>query len=331
MPRVSVVLPVYNSARTVGRAIRSILAQTLRDIELIVHDDGSTDETCAVINAIDDQRMRYVRGAHAGVSAATNAATELATSPYIARMDADDFAYPHRLEQQLQLLAKKRLDVVGCQVRIVDEMGNRTSSLRRYENWINVETLESDQITALRFVEFPLVNPTLLAKRQYFEHGFAENAFPEDYDLMLSAAAMGLRFGKVAEVLFDWTDHTKRLTRTHSRYSLEAFMNCRRWHLLAGPLRGVDCVDLWGMGSTGKPWLHWLQSQGITVRRGYDVNERKAGTMIHNVPVLLPANLPPADGTPLLIAVGAENARNQILPQIRIRGYVSGHDAWFVA
>ena len=106
-------------------------------------------------------------------------------------------------------------------------------------------------------------------------------------------------------------------------------------HLLAGPLRDVNCVDLWGVGQTGKPWLRWLQARNITVRRGYDIDERKVNEIVHGVCIAHPSEMPRADGRPLVIAVGAEDARKLILPQILSRGvagrYVVGGDAWFVA
>lgn len=331
MPEVSVVLPVFNGARTIARAVRSILDQSLREIELIVLDDGSTDEKVAVVRELRDPRLRLIQCARRGVAATANTATELAVAPFIARMDADDFAYPLRLEKQLQLLHKRNLDVVGCQVRILNESCHVAFSMRRYQHWINEETIEGDQISALRFVEFPLVNPTILARRCYFELGFCDNDLPEDYDLMLRAAAQGMRFGKVDEVLFDWMDHPDSLTRTHSRYTLDAFTRCRQLHLLSGPLRDVRRVDLWGVGQTGKPWLRWLQARNIAVRRGYDINERKVNGIIHGVRIAHPTAMPAADGTPLLIAVGAEGARKLILPHILSRGYVSGGDVSFVA
>jgi glycosyltransferase involved in cell wall biosynthesis len=331
MPEVSVVLPVFNGGRTIGRAVRSILDQTLRDLELIVVDDGSTDDTVAVVRGLPDPRVRLIQCAHRGVVATANAATELAVAPFIARMDADDVSDPLRLEKQLQRLHESNLDVVGCQIRIRDETSQAVNSMRRYERWINTETIEANQISALRFVEFPLVNPTILARRSYFELGFRDTDVPEDYDVMLRAAALGMQFGKVREVLFHWTDHPDRLTRTDSRYSREAFMRCRQSHLLAGPLRGVRCVDIWGVGQTGKPWLRWLRDRKINVRRGYDVNQRKVNEQIHGVRIWHPTDMPVADGTPLIIAVGAEDARRLILPQILRQGYVSGGDAWFVA
>ena len=331
MLEVSVVLPVYNGARSIGRAVRSILDQTLRQIELIVVDDGSTDDTAAVVQGFRDPRLRLIRGPRRNVSAAANLGTEQARAALIARMDADDFAHPQRLEKQRALLERCRLDAVGCQVHIADESGRAVTTMRRYAQWINEETICSEQIAALRFVELPLVNPTILARRSYFELGFRHGDFPEDYDLMLRAAAAGMRIGKVAEVLLDWTRGPASLTHTDTRYAPAAFDRCRRMHLLAGPLWGVRCVDLWGVGRTGKPWLRWLQSQGIEVRCGFDVNPRKLGQRIHGLRVAHPAQMPTADGTTLIIAVGAAGSRQLIGPQLRARGYAPGADAWFVA
>lgn len=335
MPKVSVVLPVFNAAATIARAVQSILNQTLRDIELIVVDDGSTDDTVDIVQQIkhetNDARLKLNKYAHRGVAGAANSGTELAQAPLIARMDADDFAYSTRLQKQLRVLHERNLDVVGCQVHILDASLAASPSMRRYQRWINQETGDESQILALRFVELPLVNPTILARRRYFELGFHSSHLPEDYDLLLRAANQGMRFGKVNEVLLDWTDHPHGLTRTDARYSPAAFMRCRRLHLLHGPLRNVNQVDLWGVGQTGKPWLRWLQTEDIAVRRAYDVSQRRIGARIHGVQISHSSELTPADGVPLIIAVGAEGARQKILPQLQSRNYVVGADAWFVA
>lgn len=331
MNDVSVVLPVFNGAGTIARAIGSILDQTLRQFELIVVDDGSTDGTAEVVRKLADPRIKLVRRSHSGVASAANTALRMTSSPIIARMDADDFAYPRRLEQQLHLLLEQPFAAVGCQVHIVDKCNQSVASMQRYQSWINQETLMSEQISALRFVEFPLVNPTIMGRRAYFELRFANNDLPEDYDLMLRAAARGMRFGKVREVLLDWTDHSERLTRTDRRYTRAAFNRCRRQHLCNGPLSNVDCVDLWGVGQTGKPWLRWLLAEKIDVRSAYDVNQRKLNERIHGVPVMHPDEMATADGTPLVIAVGAAGARELILPHIQSRGFVPGKNAWFVA
>ncbi|MCR9201866.1 MAG: glycosyltransferase [Planctomycetaceae bacterium] len=331
MPQVSVILPVFNAQSTVRRAVCSVLQQSFTDLQVIAVDDGSIDGTLETLGEIDDPRLTVIAAEHQGVCAASNLALEHATGPLVARMDADDICHPEKIARQVQWLTETGCDVVGCQVRIVDTQQQPVASLERYQRWINEETLTSDQIFALRFVELPLVNPTILAKRSYFGSGYQNSDLPEDFDLFLRAAHGELTFAKVPRVLFDWTDSDTRLTRTDGRYSDEAFDECRRSHLLAGPLADVTSVDVWGAGQTGKRWLRWLQGQGISVRQLVEVSPRKIGREIHGVPVIDYQSLPPADGTLMLAAVGADRARQMIWPWLADRGYHIGHDALFVA
>ena len=331
MPAVYVILPVYNAEKTVLRAVTSLLRQTWSDLEVIAVDDGSTDGTADVLDTISDRRFTFLRAPHRGVVEASNLALEQAQADVIARMDADDWSHPARLERQVALLENEQLDAVGCQVRIIDQQGRPVESLQRYQRWINEETLSPTQISALRFVELPLVNPTILARREYFGSGYRDTDLPEDFDLFLTAAARGLRFGKVAAPLFDWMDGPQRLTRNDPRYSDEAFDVCRRRHLLAGPLAARPQIDLWGAGQTGKRWLRWLQSEGIPVRQLLEVSPRKIGQTIHGVPVVDYRDLPTAEGTLLLAAVGADGARTMIWHELKERGYTMGEDVLFVA
>ena len=104
-PLVSVVMPVYNGARDVPRAIASVFDQTFRDFELIVVNDGSQDETAAVLDSMTelaDSRLRVVHlTRNVGVAAAVNHGIGLAQGDYIARHDHDDISRPTRLEQQV--------------------------------------------------------------------------------------------------------------------------------------------------------------------------------------------------------------------------------------
>ena len=99
---VSVVMPAYNAASTIGSAMRSVALQTHRDWELIVVDDGSTDQTAelAAAAAAADRRIRLIRQRNQGVAAARNAGIEAATGRYLAFLDADDTWLPEKLQRQ---------------------------------------------------------------------------------------------------------------------------------------------------------------------------------------------------------------------------------------
>jgi glycosyltransferase involved in cell wall biosynthesis len=103
LPRVSVVVPAYRAVATVGEALASAAAQTLREIEIVVVDDGSDDGTDAVVGALAarDPRIRLLRQENRGVSAARNAGIRAARGEYVAFLDADDLWHPEKLERQL--------------------------------------------------------------------------------------------------------------------------------------------------------------------------------------------------------------------------------------
>lgn len=121
-PTVSVLIGCWNNADTLERAARSILDQTLRDIELIVVDDGSTDNSPAVVESLDDPRVRRLALAHVGISRSLNAGLREARAEVVAIQDADDWSEPQRLERQLAMLEQTPdVAVVGCRMREVDE------------------------------------------------------------------------------------------------------------------------------------------------------------------------------------------------------------------
>src|SRR5207302_689224 len=103
-PLISVLLPVRDGARYLREALASVLAQTLADFELLVVDDGSEDETPAILAGVADGRLRAIRQDRLGLVAALNRGIEEARAPLLARMDADDVSLPERLERQAAYL-----------------------------------------------------------------------------------------------------------------------------------------------------------------------------------------------------------------------------------
>lgn len=126
MPRVSVLIPTWNNEATLGRAIDSILAQTVSDLELLVLDDGSTDSSREIAAAYDDPRIRVLSLPHRGISETLNEGLREARSEVVAVQDADDWSLPERLERELAVLdAEPDVAIVGCLMTEVDSAGNR--------------------------------------------------------------------------------------------------------------------------------------------------------------------------------------------------------------
>jgi glycosyltransferase involved in cell wall biosynthesis len=130
-PRITVLIGAYNHEATLPRAVASMLAQTVEDLELIVIDDGSTDRSVEVAESLaaGDSRARVLpMGENVGIARSLNAALREARAPVVAVQDADDWSEPQRLERQLAVLdAESEVAVVGSRMREVDEAGGELS------------------------------------------------------------------------------------------------------------------------------------------------------------------------------------------------------------
>jgi glycosyltransferase involved in cell wall biosynthesis len=114
-PAVTVLMPAYNAADFISGAIRSVLAQTFTNFELLIINDGSTDDTENIVRSFNDPRIRLINQTNQGISAALNTGLAAAYAACIARFDADDICYPHRLEEQYKFLTEHPDHcIVGC-------------------------------------------------------------------------------------------------------------------------------------------------------------------------------------------------------------------------
>lgn len=123
-PLVSVIIPSYNMARYVGEAIESVLAQTYKNYELIVVDDGSTDNTAEVVKKyLKPQAVSYIHKENKGISVARNTGIKASRGEFIAFLDADDIWLPEKLEHQIKFMDSDKVGIVGCGAYIINEKG----------------------------------------------------------------------------------------------------------------------------------------------------------------------------------------------------------------
>ena len=130
---ISVVLPVYNQEKYVAQTIESVLSQTFADFELLLHDDGSTDGSAAIIRryAAQDARIRASFAPNAGKCEATNRLVEQAQGQWCAFLDADDVMLPERLEKQVAFhRAHPDVDATSCHCQYINEYGQHLSNQR---------------------------------------------------------------------------------------------------------------------------------------------------------------------------------------------------------
>ena len=172
-PEISIILPVYNGGKTVDRAIKSIVAQSITCWELIIIDDGSCDNTLEILQSwqLRDERIRVICNAsNQGISASLNVGWQSSGGAYIARMDADDQCFPTRVEQQLNFLKKNpNIDVLGSAVELIDKFDMSLGYYYKLER--------HKEIVKKIYKESPFFHPTVMMKRSFLEEskGYDEN------------------------------------------------------------------------------------------------------------------------------------------------------------
>jgi glycosyltransferase involved in cell wall biosynthesis len=195
-PAVSVLMGVRDGAPWVVQAIESILGQTFGDLELIVVDDGSTDDTPMLLTRIQDPRLAVERQAPSGLTRALGRALARARAPLIARLDADDVARPDRLAQQTAYLAgHPEVGLLGSAARVVDASGREVGEIRPPE--------DDAGLRRALIRRNPFVHSSIVARRPLVTRaGGYDPAFPvaQDYDLWLRLTAL-TRLGNLPEPL----------------------------------------------------------------------------------------------------------------------------------
>ena len=338
MPLVSVLMPCFNAADTLPQALQSLANQTLSDYEIIAVDDGSQDETPRILAdwATQDPRLTVLSRRRAGIVDALNAGLVACRASYVARMDADDHAYPERLEKQVEYLqAHPETAVLSCRVVGFPQDGVR-QGFRIYIDWLNA-LLTDEDIRREIFVESPLPHPSVVYRRQAVVEvgGYQDHGWAEDYDLWLRLYLAGARFAKLPQVLLAWREHPTRLTRTDSRYSLENFLRAKAHYLALGPLVGRDAVIIWGAGMMGRRLSKHRTRQGAPLVAYIDIDPRKSGRTLRGLPIFAPEDLLASwrqYRTPVVLAaVGARGARALIRERLLTFGLQEGRDWWSVA
>jgi len=235
-PLVSIAMPFYNAAPTIAASIRSILQQTFPDWELLLCDDGSTDAGAEIARAFDDPRIVLWRnGQRLALAARLNESIDRARGEYLARMDADDIAYPQRLATQLRFLADHpEVDLAGgWAVLFADAgapIGKRTDPAAHAE------------IARQPLHAFKLIHPTFLGRTAWFRcYRYRADAIRcEDHDLLFRACAHS-RYANVPEIVLGYRqgsiDLSKRLR------SRRMWMHCAARYLNAAGRTRVAAVE----------------------------------------------------------------------------------------
>lgn len=215
VPRVSIVMPVYNASMSLHEAIESMLAQTFTDFEFLIIDDGSTDDSASIINSYKDPRIRVLsNGKNEGLVYSLNRGIDEAFGEYIARMDSDDISLPQRLEEQVAFMdSRPEIGVSGTWIQTIDEHGKNLKYTNKY-------LTEPEDIRAGMLFNTPFAHPSVMIRTSVLRktglrYDMEDRFYYEDYSLWLKLAQV-TKFANLPKALLKYRIHKKSSSRSNA-------------------------------------------------------------------------------------------------------------------
>lgn len=210
MPKVTVLMPVFNGEKYLREAIESILNQTFTDFEFLIINDGSTDSTVGIINSYNDSRIRLIHNdRNAGLIVTLNKGFDLANGEYIVRMDCDDISMTERIEKQVHFMdSNLDVGVCGTWFQFVDT--GQKIVLPEFP----------DAVKAYLFYNSALGHPTVIIRtdvlRQHKLYYDSKYKHAEDYELWIRLSKI-TKLANIPEVLLQYRKHPEQISVVYSR------------------------------------------------------------------------------------------------------------------
>lgn len=209
VPKISIVMPVFNAENYLHESIGSILSQTFTDFELIIIDDGSTDSSRDIVKSYPDNRIILIENPHNFIRS-LNSGINVSRGKYIARMDADDCMLPHRLEIQYQYMEDNPdIDICGTWM---ETFGDRSQIVKT--------SVKHDDIALHLLKGNSLCHPTVIMRKDALRRCKSypnlyqlKYIYAEDYKLWVDLIKNGLKFANTPEVLLQYRISQKQASR----------------------------------------------------------------------------------------------------------------------
>lgn len=207
--KISVVIAVYNGEKYLSQAINSILNQSYKKFEIIIINDGSTDNTKAILDSIEDPRAIIINQNNRGLSRSLNVGLSHAKGEYIARMDADDISFKERFKKQVSMLDKEQhIIAVGSNADVIDQYGEYVYTTNQKLTWDEIRNV---------LPHTPFIHPSVMFRRMgALDVGGYPEVYNEDRFFFNLLAAEG-KFVNVKEPLIKYRIHPKSLSRKSKR------------------------------------------------------------------------------------------------------------------
>ena len=217
MPKISVIIPAYNQAHFLGAAVESVLSQSMPDFELIIVNDGSTDQTEQVVLSYQDSRITYVSQQNRGLSGARNTGIRQASGDYLTYLDSDDAFFPQKLAVLSKALENPEIGFAAGQALPIDEHGQPIGKL--FDKGL------PDPIDHMLLGNPRHVGSVLLRRSWQERAGFFDESLRsyEDWDMWLRLIRLGCRMEWVPSPVSLYRFHTAQMTRIGKQMTTATF------------------------------------------------------------------------------------------------------------
>jgi glycosyltransferase involved in cell wall biosynthesis len=219
-PAISVIMPFYNASNFLSEAVNSILGQSMKNFELIIINDASTDSSDNIIKNLKDKRIRYVHNKNRkGIVFNLNRGIELAQADLLARMDGDDVAHPQRFEKQFKFMqSHPKISLVGSYAEMIDENGKSLGKI--------IKPTAHEDIQRVCFFYGPFIHPSVMyRKKAVVEAGRYREQYEltEDVDLFLRMIYEDNLTANIPELLLRYRQHGNSTSRHSKEIGLKSF------------------------------------------------------------------------------------------------------------
>jgi glycosyltransferase involved in cell wall biosynthesis len=333
-PKVSILLPFFNSADTLADAIESILCQSFENFELILINNNSIDNSFAIANnfATHDSRIKIIHEERQNFINALNSGIEASNCSYIALMDGRDISFPERIEKQFNFLkSNSNIGLVSTQLRNPTEIEalEEYERLNQYINWIN-RIITHNDFSINRFIETPFIVSTAMFRKELIGifGGFWSGNFPPEFELTLRWMEHGVMMYKLPEVLYDWSYSPERFSYSDDRYFDQGLFETKSYFLnnwLKENNKFYPEVVVWGAGRNSRQKFYILHELGVEAKFFIDLRANPEHKVIQY------QHTPPAGSNFIISYVSNRAAREKIRMFLVELGYIEGIDFICVA
>lgn len=335
MTGISVLMSVYNGGNYVKDSIESILEQTYTDFELIIVNDGSTDQTSNIIKSYKDKRIKiFDLEENCGVGAALQYGLSKVSGEYIAKADADDLYHPDRLLKQKNFLDNnKDIAVVGTFVEYFADQERQNSP--QYLTKKNIQEKQKNSLFLTEDISEKLywfccvTHSTMMARSEIIKKiGYSANRMGEDYYLLYQLNKSGYQMANLPEIL------TKvRVTNN----SITALGKNKEWYFkkalfeikgdeIRNLFQNNNQVYLWGAGEFGQLMFEQLQIRGLEVVGFIDGDQTKQGKVLKGKSIFGFDEIYSDKGNDIKVLIASQPGMFQITDILKQHGFLHLRD-----